>query len=306
MKVVLAGAFGKLGSDILRALVAEGHDVLAADMVIREMPDLAPDSYKTRKIDITKPEDLVGLCDGADVVITTCGLTGASTTVNNYDIDFLGNLNLVNEAKKANVNHFAYISVINADKGDGIPMVNSKYLLEAELKASGMTYVIYRPTGYFYDIAHVFWPMILKGQIQLLKGEPKKANVIDTMDFAKFIVKTMCDENKMYNVGGTETYTYQEIGQMFWEAAGNTGDVPIKYAPPWMFSLLAMLPKIKAAGKSDIMKFSKFTLSNDCYGDCEVPGLSFKQYIAEKSYAKRIEDELAEKAAAEAAAAKKK
>lgn len=304
MKVVLAGAFGKLGSDILRALVAAGHDVLAADLVIRDLEDLDANAYKTRKIDITDPENIKGLCDGADVVITTCGLTGASTKVNNYDIDFLGNLNLVNEAKAANVNHFVYISVINADKGDGIPMVNSKYLLEAELKASGMTYVIHRPTGYFYDIAHVFWPMILKGQVQLLKGEPKKANVIDTMDFAKFIVETMCEENKMYNVGGTESYTYQEIGQMFWEAAGNKGEVPIKYAPAWMFSLLAVLPKIKAQGKSDIMKFSKFTLSNDCYGDHEVPGLSFKEYIYGKSYAQKIEEELAAKAAAEAAAKK--
>ena len=301
MKVVLAGAFGKLGSDILRALVAAGHDVTAADMVIKELPDLDPNGYKTRQIDVTDAENLKGLCDGADVVITTVGLTGASTKVNNYDIDFLGNLNLVNEAKAANVNHFVYISVINADKGDGIPMVNSKFLLEAELRNSGMNYVIHRPTGYFYDIAHVFWPMILKGEIQLLKGEPKKANVIDTKDFAKFIVDTMCEENKMYNVGGTESYTYQEIGQMFWEAAGNTGDVPIKYAPTWMFSLLAMLPKIKAQGKSDVLKFSKFTLSNDCYGDHEVPGLSFKQYIMEKSYAPIIEAELAAKAEAEAA-----
>ena len=37
MKVVLAGAFGRLGSDILRALVRDGHDVLAVDMVLREL-----------------------------------------------------------------------------------------------------------------------------------------------------------------------------------------------------------------------------------------------------------------------------
>ena len=305
MKVVLAGAFGKLGSDILRALVAAGHEVTAADMVIRELEGLDPTSYQTREINVTDPENIKGLCDGAEVVITTVGLTGASTTVNNYDIDYQGNLNLLNEAQSAGVGKFVYISVINADKGDGIPMVNSKYMLEEELKKSGMPYVIHRPTGYFYDIAHVFWPMILKGQIQLLKGEPKKANVIDTMDFAKFIVETMNEEGVTYNVGGTETYTYQEIGQMFWEAAGNEGEVPIKYAPAWMFSLLAVLPKIKKQGKSDIMKFSKFTLSNDCYGDHEIAGLSFKEYIAGKSYAKRIEDELAAKAAAEAAAANK-
>lgn len=35
MKVVLAGAFGKLGSDILRALCATDHQIVAADAVVR-------------------------------------------------------------------------------------------------------------------------------------------------------------------------------------------------------------------------------------------------------------------------------
>ena len=31
MKVVLAGAFGRLGSEILKRLVAQGHEVIAAN-----------------------------------------------------------------------------------------------------------------------------------------------------------------------------------------------------------------------------------------------------------------------------------
>ena len=36
MKIVLAGAFGNLGAEILKALVADGHDVIAADL--KEVP----------------------------------------------------------------------------------------------------------------------------------------------------------------------------------------------------------------------------------------------------------------------------
>ena len=32
MKVVLAGAFGNLGADILKCLCAAGHEVIAADL----------------------------------------------------------------------------------------------------------------------------------------------------------------------------------------------------------------------------------------------------------------------------------
>ena len=38
MKIVLTGAFGKLGSDILRALCATDHQIVAADAVVR-VPD---------------------------------------------------------------------------------------------------------------------------------------------------------------------------------------------------------------------------------------------------------------------------
>ncbi len=292
MKVVLAGAFGKLGSDILRALCRTEHTIVAADAVMRVPADVDTSRFTAKQIDVTKPETMSGLCDGADVVITTVGLTGASTKVNNYDIDYQGNLNLLNEAKKAGVKHFAYISVINADKGEGIPMVHAKYLLEQKLKESGVPYVIYRPTGYFYDIAHVFWPMIKSKSVQLLKVKKDPvANVIDTKDFADFILKTMCEENKTYNVGGTETYTYRQIAAMFYAADGVT-DGPVKTVPAFMMDILSKLPKIKKQGKSDVLKFSKFTLCNDCYGDTEVPGKSFKAYIAEKSYAPIIEAEL--------------
>lgn len=291
MKILLAGAFGKLGSDILRALCKTEHEIVAADAVLKIPDDVDKDRFSVKQIDVTVPDSLSGICDGVDVVITTIGLTGASTKFTNYDIDYKGNLNLLNEAVKANVKQFDYISVINADKGEGIPMVNSKFLLEQELIKSGINYVIYRPTGYFYDIAHVFWPMIKTKSVQLLnvKKEPV-ANVIDTADFAGFILKTMNERNVTYNVGGTETYTYREIAEMFYNADG-VKNGPIKVVPAFMMDILANLPKIKKSGRTDVIKFSKFTLTNDCYGNTEVEGKSFKKYISEKSYAAAIEAE---------------
>lgn len=291
MKILLAGAYGKLGSDILRELLKTEHEIIAADASTKIPNDVDSSKFTSVKIDVTDPSTLKGICDGVDTVITTVGLTGASTRFNNYDIDYKGNLNLLNEAKAAGVKNFAYISVINADKGDGIPMVHSKYMLEGELKKSGLNYVIYRPTGYFYDIAHVFWPMIKSKKVQLLKVKKDPvANVIDTKDFARFIIETMNDTNITYNVGGTETYTYREIAEMFYNADGVTNG-PVKTVPAFMMDILANLPKIKKSGRSDVIRFSKFTLLNDCYGDTEVPGKSFKEYIKEKSYAPIIEKE---------------
>lgn len=276
MKVVLAGAFGKLGSDILRALVRDGHDVLAVDMVLREL-DGIEGSYEKKQVDVTKPEQLKGLCDGADAVITTVGLTRTSAEVTNYDIDYHGNLNLLNEAKRAGVKKFAYVSVLKADKAPKVPMLHAKYLLEEALKASGIDYVIFRPTGYFYDIAKVFKPMIEKGEVTLLGKKPVSANVIDTTDLADFMLLHLGDKNKTYDIGGTETYTYEEIARMFFAAAGK--EPVIKHAPPFLFDVLAFVNKRKKNGKEAILRFSKWTLTESMVADHKFGKLSFKEYI---------------------------
>ena len=279
MKVVLAGAFGNLGAEILKCLCAAGHEVIAADLKERPIEG-CEGKYTFKAINATKPETLAGLCDGAEVVITTMGLTGASTAVTSYDIDYQGNMNLYAECKKAGIKKFNYISVISCDEpgAEKVPMLHAKYLVEQEIKKEPMDWIIYRPTGYFYDIAKVFKPYIDKGEMQLLKGYGGvKANVVDCPDFAQFIVDHMMDTNVTYNVGGKETNTYEEMAQMCFDAAGKP--MKIKWAPIWLFGILANLPKIKKAGKHDIILFSKWTLSHDLVGDTCIGDKSFAEYL---------------------------
>ena len=279
MKVVLAGAFGNLGAELLKKLVEAGHEVVAADLKEREIEGLKG-KYRFAAIDATDPKTLKGLCEGADVVITTMGLTTSSVKFTAYDIDYQGNMNLYEEAKRAGVKTFNYISVIACDQpgAEEVPMLHAKYLVEEELRKGGMNYVIYRPTGYFYDIAKVFKPYVDKGEMQLLKGYGHvKANVVDCPDFAAFIVKHMNDEKAMYEVGGKETYTYEEMARLCFDAAGKP--TKIKYAPAWMFGLLANLPKIKKEGKHDIILFSRWTLTHDLVGRDVTGEASFAEYI---------------------------
>lgn len=275
MKVVLGGAFGNLGADVLKTLLKEGHEVVAADIAER---DVGVTGYKFKKINATDPQTLKGICDGADAVITTIGLTKASATLSAYDIDYKGNLNLLNEAKAAGVKNFAFVSVIKADKAPHIPMLHAKAMFEEELKKSGLQYVIYRPTGYFYDIIKVFKPMIEKGTVNLLKTkQPIRCNVISTEDFAEFIVAHMCDENKSYNVGGKETYTYEELAKLCFNAAGK--EPIIKFAPAFLFDVLAFISKCKKDGREGVIRFGQWTMTEEMVGDTVYGNMSFAQYI---------------------------
>jgi uncharacterized protein YbjT (DUF2867 family) len=276
MKVVIAGAFGHLGSDILRVLVREGHEVVAVGREIRKPADCA-EGYETRQVDVLKPESFRGVCDGADVVITTIGMTKPSAVLTNYDVDYQGNLNLLNEAKRAGVKQFDYISVLMADDDPTVPMLDAKHRFGLALKDSGLRWVIFRPSGYFYDIAKVFKPMIEKGKVTLLGKQDAHANVVDTPDFAEFIVQHMCGDGAMYNIGGKEIWSYEEIARMFFAAAGK--EPVISRAPVWLFDVLAWINEKKKNGKDAIIKFSKWTLTHELVGETVVGDASFAEYI---------------------------
>lgn len=238
--------------------------------------------YTFKQIDATNVDSLKNTLDGCDCVITTVGLTQASTKYTSYDIDYQGNLNIYNEAARANVKKFVYISVIACDIEDAkkVPMLNAKKMFEDVLINGTIDYVIHRPTGYFYDIIKVFRPYIEKGEMQLLKGfGDVKANVVDCIDFANFIIDHIDDKNMIYEVGGKETYTYNEMAKMCFDAAKKP--VKIKYVPKFLFTILANLPKIKKSGKKDIILFSRFTLSHDLIGNDKIGEKSFKEYIYE-------------------------
>ncbi len=276
MKIVLAGAYGHLGSDIFRELLEQGHEVVAADIVETELGLIGDYTYK--KMDVTSPAALKGLCDGADIVITTVGLTKTSATLTNYEIDYQGNLNLLREAQAAGVKKFIYISVLQADQAPEIPMLHAKYQMEEEIKKSGIPYIIYRPTGYFYDIIHVFRPMVEKGTVTLLGKKPVRANVIDTTDFAEYIVSHLSDENLTVPIGGTEIYTYEEIARMCFEANGK--DAVIRRAPVWLFDMLIFINHLKKNGKEPIIRFSKWTLTHSMVAQVQYGKHSFAEYIA--------------------------
>ena len=250
---------------------------MAADIAERDLG--IEKTYEFKKIDVTNPETLKGICDGCEAVITTVGLTKGSATVTPYEIDYQGNLNLLNEAKAAGVKHFTFISVIKADKAPHIPMLDAKAKFEKQLIASGLNYVIHRPTGYFYDIIKVFKPMILKGEVTLLGKKPIHANVISTEDFAEFIVLHMTDDKAMYNVGGKETYSYEELATLCFEAAGKS--VVIKRAPALLFDVLAFINKVKKTGKEGVLKFGKWTMTEEMVGDTVYGDMSFAEYIKE-------------------------
>ncbi len=276
MKVAVAGGFGHLGYDVLKQAIEKGYETVALDLNEKDVPEKG--KYVFHKIDVTNKETLKGTLEGVDVVVSTVGLVSKSAKLTNYDIDLNGNLNLLEEAKASGVKKFVYVSVIHAESAPDVPMLDAKAKFEEKLKESGLAYSIVRPTGYFYDIAHVFMPMIEKGKVSLLGHKDYPVNVIDTPDLASFIIEKVGEEGNSFNeIGGKEVYTYKEIATMFFNAAGKK--VKISRAPTFLFDLIIKKASKKNDGSEAIIRFSKWTLTHAMEGDTKYGERSFKEYI---------------------------
>ena len=71
--------------------------------------------------------------------------------------------------------------------------------------------------------------------------------------------------------------TAEELAKMFFAAAGK--EPKISRAPVWLFDVLAWVNKKKKNGKEAIIRFSKWTLTEEMVGDTVVGDASFAEYI---------------------------
>ena len=133
--------------------------------------------------EITKPQTLVDICQNINWVFSTIGITRQKEGLTYMDVDYQGNMNLLQEAKKSGVDKFQYISAINGDKLRHLKIFAAKERFVDELKSSGIDYCIMRPNGFFSDMKD-FLEMAKKGRVYLFGDGQFKLNPIDGKDLA--------------------------------------------------------------------------------------------------------------------------
>ena len=152
MNILVAGATGKTGQQLVKDLIDQGH---ATTALVRESSDTSdlPKAVKLRQGDLTDLQS--GVCDGMDAVIFAAGSGGSTGPEMTDKVDRDGAKRLVDLAREAGVNRFVMLSSIGADQsnpeGDLAHYLKAKHEADEHLKASGLTYAILRPVALTND-----------------------------------------------------------------------------------------------------------------------------------------------------------
>jgi uncharacterized protein YbjT (DUF2867 family) len=222
-KILLAGASGRLGTEVLSELGRRGYAVRA---LVRDPARLQGSAARGDLFvaDARAAESLRGACDGADVVVSTMGASLALGRTRDgagfREVDLGANLNLLSEAKRAGVGKFVYVSLHGAEGLRGLGYVDAHEEFVAALATSGLDYTILRPTGFFYVFEEIFKMASERGRVMLVGDGSARTNPIHEADLARECADAVEVGERETPVGGPETYTRREIAELAFEALG--------------------------------------------------------------------------------------
>lgn len=225
--ILVAGATGVLGSEIVRRLIARGEEVRAmvratsAPEKVELLRKLGADIVRA---DVKEPRTLLAACVGVEAVVSTITTILTSQPGDSFEAtDGEGTKSLIDAAKNAGVKRFVFVS-FDTSQTPPNPLSDAKRAAEDHLKASGLDYTILHPS-LFFEI----WlgPMLFADPVAATakvygKGTDK-LRYVAVGDVAEFAVQSLTNpaaRNAVIPVGGPDEISQRDAVRLFEEAFG--------------------------------------------------------------------------------------
>ncbi|UTW65316.1 SDR family oxidoreductase [bacterium SCSIO 12643] len=245
-KVLVAGATGYLGQYLVKELINRNYQVRV--LIRKENQKQLFDGVDDFFIgEITQPATLNGICDQINGVFSTIGITRQKEGLTYMDVDYQGNLNLLKEAQKSNVQSFLYVSAIGGDHLRHLKIFEAKERFVDALKASGLKYTIMRPNGFFSDMKD-FLEMGKNGKVYLFGNGNYRLNPIHGADLAKVCVDKILSEENEVTVGGPDIFSQSELAELAlksWQKKIN-----IIHIPDWVRKFIIWVMRTFTSSKT--------------------------------------------------------
>lgn len=251
--VLVTGASGFVGQQVVRALVAQGHEVVAlthrADLP-RSLTGLA--GVTGVQGDVTRPESLGKAMSGIDAVIHLVGIIREfpAKGVTFQKLHHEATVNVVNAAKAAGVRRYIQMSALGTRANAKSGYHQTKWTAEEYVRASGLDYTIFRPSliyGPGDGFTSTMVPLAKAPVFPVIGGGQTKAQPVAIADVAAAFAKAVDmpeTVGQTYDVTGPETFTYKEIYRHIALALGR----PFRpmNVPVWAVTPQAMLLQYQA------------------------------------------------------------
>lgn len=229
--IFIAGGTGFIGSNLLVALKDKGYKIRCLVRTSGRAALCKQESFKPVIGDITDRESLRGTLEGVDMVVHLVGIIEEKGEMTFEKVHLEGTRNLVDEAQLAGVKHFFYQSALGASPDSSARYYATKAGAEDIVKGSDIPYTIFRPSLVIGDkdsFTGKLKELIGLGPVVVVPGDGKaRFQPMYVEDWVKCFLKILSDvaritnhKSQMYEFGGPEQLTYNELTAQLMEAMG--------------------------------------------------------------------------------------
>lgn len=265
MNILVAGATGLIGREVVRALKGAGHFVRTLSRDPSRAKRLEGEADEVLVADATQPGALDGSCDGIEIVVSALGAPvspNAKTRQTFGDVDRAANLALLDAAKRAGVRRFVYVGVYTLPIYADTAYVDSHTQVEAAVRASGLEHGFVRPTGVFGALAELV-DMAKKGPIPLIGDGSATTNPVHEAEVAEAVLRVVTDpDSSEIDIGGPETLSRRRIGELAFRAAGKKPR--LLALPVWLMRAMAFVIGPFNRRMSDFLRFIILASTTSC------------------------------------------
>jgi NADH dehydrogenase len=228
--ILVVGATGSLGRQVVKKLVAQGETVRAMTRDRSKADDLKARGAQIVLGDLRDPESLEFAVRGTKAVVAAAhGMLGRGSS-SSAAIDDKGHRDLIDAAKAAGTEHFVYTSAVGASADHPIDFWRTKAKIERYLEDSGVTNTIIRPTSFMEIYA---WELIGKQvaagkRVMLLGPGTNPRNYIAADDVANAVVLALRIpelRGRMLEVGGPDNLSPRDVVGVFERVTGRKAKV---------------------------------------------------------------------------------
>jgi uncharacterized protein YbjT (DUF2867 family) len=221
--ILIVGASGRLGSVVVRHLLAQGKSIRVMTRNPLGLAHLKQQRAEIVSGDLRDPASLASACQGVEQVLAAAHALDGKGDNNPQTVDDMGNRHLIDAAKAAGAKHFIFVSVQGASPDSPLEFFRIKYHTEEYLQASGLNFTILRPSAYMELWAQLIGqPIREQGKTTIFGRGDNPINFVSVEDVARFVRIALDDprtRNAVIEVGGPENLTMNQLAEIFEHAS---------------------------------------------------------------------------------------